>query len=80
MNGFKIIFSQSFVKMITNWFSDKFMVIYRADSLKLIKRFVDPQKQTVYVEKTTNNAAKLFGINSNAMGYVISEDESTKTI
>lgn len=75
-NGFKLIFSQSFVKMITNWFANKFMVIYRADSLQLIKRFVDPQKQTVYVEKTTNNAAKLFGINSNALGYVISEDEA----
>ena len=76
MNGFKLIISQSFVKLITNWFANKFMVIYRADSLQLIKRFVDPQKQTVYVEKTTNNAAKLFGINSNALGYVISEDEA----
>lgn len=75
-NGFKLIFSQSFVKMITNWFTHKFMVIYRADSLQLIKRFVDPQKQTVYVEQTTNSAAKLFGINSNALGYVISEDEA----
>lgn len=76
MNGFKLIISQSFVKLITNWFANKFMVIYRADSLQLIKRFVDPQKQTVYVEQTTNNAAKLFGINSNALGYVISEDDA----
>lgn len=75
-NGFKLIFSQSFVKLITTWFENKFMVVYRADSMKLIKRFVDPQKQTVYVEKTTNNAARLFGINSNALGYVVSEDES----
>lgn len=75
-NGFKLIFSQNFVKMITEWFANKFMVIYRADSMQLIKRFVDPQKQTVYVEKTTNNAAKLFGINSNALGYVISEDDA----
>ncbi len=76
MNGFKLIISQSFVKLLTNWFANKFMVIYRVDSLQLIKRFVDPQKQTVYVEKTTNNAAKLFGINSNALGYVISENEA----
>lgn len=75
-NGFKLIFSQSFVKMITNWFTNKFMVIYRADSMQLIKRFVDPQKQTIYVEKTTNSAAKLFGVNSNALGYVVSEDEA----
>jgi hypothetical protein len=27
------------------------------------------------VEETTNNAAKLFGINSNALGYVINEDD-----
>lgn len=74
-NGFKLIFSQSFVKLITDWFAKKFMVIYRADSLQLIKRFVDPQKQTIYVEKTTNKAAKLFGINSNAIGYVINDDD-----
>lgn len=76
MNGFKLIISPSLVKTISDWFTNKFMVIYRADSLQLIKRFVDPQKQTVYIEKTTNNAAKLFGINSNALGYVISEDEA----
>lgn len=75
-NGFKLIFSQEFVRLVIDWFSNKFMVIYRADSLQLIKRFVDTQKQTVYVEKTTNSAAKLFGINSNALGYVISDDES----
>ena len=75
-NGFKIIFSQSFVKLVTEWFADKFMVIYRADSMQLIKRFADPQKKAVYVEKTTDKAAKLFGINSNAIGYVVSEDDS----
>ena len=31
--------------------------------------------KAVYVEKTTDKAAKLFGINSNAVGYVINEDE-----
>lgn len=51
------------------------MVIYRADSMQLIKRFADPQKKAVYVEQTTDKAAKLFGINSNAVGYIVSEDE-----
>ena len=74
-NGFKLIFSQKFAKHIVDWFTNKFMVIYRADSLQLIKRFADPKKKAVYVEKTTDKAAKLFGINSNAVGYVISEDE-----
>ena len=75
-NGFKLIISQKFAKLITDWFIEKFMVIYRADSLQLIKRFADPQKQTIYVEKTTNKAAELFGINSNAIGYVVSEEDS----
>ncbi len=75
-NGFKLIFSQKFTNLIINWFANKFMVIYRADSMHLIKRFADPQKETVYIEKTTDKAAKLFGINSNAIGYVISDDDS----
>lgn len=74
-NGFKLVFSQKFTKLIVDWFANKFMVIYRADSMQLIKRFADPKKKAVYVEKTTDKAAKLFGINSNAVGYVVSEDE-----
>lgn len=74
-NGFKLIFSQKFTKYIVDWFTNKFMVIYRADSMQLIKRFADPKKKAVYVEKTTDKAAKLFGINSNAVGYIVSDDE-----
>ena len=75
-NGFKLIFSAGFVKQIIDWFTNKFMVICRADSMQLIKRFADPQKKTVYIEKTTNDAAKVFGINSNAIGYVVTDDEA----
>ncbi len=75
-NGFKLIFSQKLVKEITDWFKEKLMVIYRADSMQLIRRFVDPQKKTVYVDRTTNQAAKAFGISSNELGYIISDDES----
>lgn len=74
-NGFKLVFSQKFTRLITDWFANKFMVIYRADSMQLIKRFADPKKKAIYVEKTTDKAAKLFGINSNAVGYVVSENE-----
>lgn len=74
-NGFKLIFSQSFAQLIVDWFSDKCMVIYRADIMQLIQRFSDPKKKTIYVEKTTNEAAELFGINSNAVGYIVSDDE-----
>ena len=44
-NGFKLVFSQKFAKLIVDWFTNKFMVIYRADSMQLIKRFADPKKR-----------------------------------
>ena len=75
-NGFKAMFSSKLVNLIMNWLDNKFMVIYRADALHLTKKFSDPKKQTVYIEKTINDAARLFGINSNALGYVFSEDDS----
>lgn len=76
MNGFKAMFSAKLVSIISNWLENRFMVIYRADALNLIKKFSDPKKQTVYIEKTTNDAARMFGINSNALGYIVPEDES----
>lgn len=75
MNGFKLIFSQNLVKLINNWFSNKFMVIYRSDSVQLIQRFTDPKRETIYVEKTIDKATKLFGIKSNTVGYLVTDDD-----
>lgn len=75
-NGFKLLFPSKATKTIFDWFSDKFMVIYRADSLQLIKRFSEPQRKMVYVEQLTNKAAHVFGVNSNAIGYATGEDET----
>ena len=74
-NGFKLLISQNIAKKILDWFSEKFMVIYRADAIQLIKRFTDPQKKTIFVEKTINDAAKLFGINSNSVAYIANGDD-----
>ncbi|WP_373481789.1 ATP/GTP-binding protein [Acetobacterium sp.] len=76
MNGFKTMFSAKLTLLISNWLDNKFMVIYRADSLHLIRKFSDPQKKSVYIEKTMNEAANYFGITSNALGYVIEGDEA----
>jgi len=76
MNGFKTMFSSKVVGIISNWLEHKFMVIYRADAVQLTKKFSDPKKRTVYIEKTVNDAAKTFGINSNAVGYMALEDEA----
>ena len=77
MNGFRNMFSIKIANIVSDWLSNKFMVIYRADSMQLIRKFADPKKKSVYIEKTINEAAELFGINSNALGYVI-EDENEK--
>lgn len=76
MNGFKTMFSSKIVSLISNWLDNKFMVIYRADSMQLIRKFSDPKKKSVYVEKTLNEAANHFGINSNALGYIVESGSS----
>ncbi|MBR4665915.1 MAG: ATP-binding protein [Lentisphaeria bacterium] len=75
-NGFKYIFSKDIADFIIDWFTVKLMVIYRADSMYLIRRFPDPQKKTAYIDKTTNEAAKRFGISSNALGYILDGEDS----
>ncbi len=74
MNGFKTMFSAKLVTLIRSWLEQKFMVIYRADAMQLIRKLSDPKKKSVYVEKTLNEAAAYFGINSNALGYAIEGD------
>ncbi|MDD3251869.1 MAG: ATP-binding protein [Lachnospiraceae bacterium] len=76
MNGFKTMFSAKLVALISNWLDNKFMVIYRADSMHLIRKFSDPKKKSVYIEKTLNEAANHFGINSNALGYMVEGDSN----
>lgn len=68
-NGFKTIFAQDLVTLITDWFLHKFMVIYRSDAVKIMHKFANPKENTIYIEKTLTEAAKEFGINSNALGY-----------
>lgn len=74
-NGFKILISSDISKRIMDWFNEKFMVVYRADAIQLIRRFSDPQKKTVFVEKTIDEAAHLFGINSNSVAYVTNGED-----
>lgn len=75
-NGFKTIFSKEIFAVIQNWFENKFIVIYRSDAIRLMKRFADPRDKTIYVEKTLNDIATAFGITSNALGYRMEDDDS----
>lgn len=68
-NGFKSIYAQSLVKRVTSWFSNKFIVVYHCDDIRLVRKFTDPKANTVYVETTLTKAAREFGITGNALGY-----------
>jgi len=68
-NGFKTVFSQKLVSLILNWFDNKFMVVYRSDAVQVMRKFANPKANTVYVERTLTEASKVFGVNSNALGY-----------
>jgi hypothetical protein len=70
-SGFKTMFSAKLVNIITNWLDNKFVTICRADSLKL-----QPKRQTMDVKETTDEGMQFFGVKSNGLGYVFSEDES----
>ena len=76
MNGFKTMFSSKLVSIVSEWLNQQFMVIYRSDAMQLIRKFTDPKKKSIYVEKTLTEAAKTFGINSNALGYVVDGDNT----
>ena len=80
-NGFKSIYAQELVKKITSWFSDKFIVVYRSDDIRFVRKFADPKANTVFVETTLTEAAREFGITGNALGYKsVGKDESDDTV
>lgn len=73
-NGFKMMFSSKLVSFILEWFEEKFIVIYRADATEIKSKLDNTEGGKIFINRTTNDAAKLFGINSNALGYVVPED------
>ena len=73
-NGFKSIFSKELASIVLKWFDEKFIVIYRSDAIKVMRKFADPKENAIYVTKTLTEAAKEFGITSNALGYKAEED------
>lgn len=78
-NGFKVIFSPELVKIFSNWIEQKFIIIYRADSMELVRSFSDTDKKGIYIEPTINKVAKTFGAKSNALGYVHNDQSDNNT-
>lgn len=76
MNGFKTVISQRLVEIIRNWLENKLKVIYRADSILTHKLLGDDKTNFIEVDRVINEAAKMFGINSNAVGYLKEQDDN----
>ncbi len=74
-NGFKVVFAPKLVEKILEWFNNKFVVIYSANSLHTINKFSGSKEKKIYVNKAINEGAKLFGINSNALGFAVEEND-----
>lgn len=77
MNGFKTIFAKQLVSIISSWFEDKLIVLYHSDRVKATPHILEKNENTIYIEKTLTQAAKIFGISSNALGYKILNDTPT---
>lgn len=74
MNGCKAIVSTKITAVITEWLKKKCIVIYRANSIKSNSILTEHKKNSIYVDKTVNTAAQLFGVQANALAYIVDED------
>lgn len=74
MNGFKHLFSSYLVSQISDWLENKFIIIYQANAIRLMRKFSDTSKNSIYVEETINDAVSYFGIKSNTLGYIVKDD------
>ncbi|MDR1206353.1 MAG: ATP-binding protein [Peptococcaceae bacterium] len=75
MNGFKTMFSAKLVSLIAEWLDRKFIVVYSANLVQLIRKPDDPKKASAYTEKRLNEAMKRFGVMSNMLAYISDENE-----
>lgn len=70
MNGFKTVISKSLVTIIYDWLSIKFVTICRANELKMHKKVNEEKRNILEIDENFNAAAKVFGINSNELGFI----------
>ena len=68
-NGFKTIISKYLADIIITWFTMKLNVIYRSDVFEVFKSMDGYVGNSIMIDKTLTEAAKAFGINSNAIGF-----------
>ena len=80
MNGFRTMFSLKLASLVSEWFINKFIVIYRADLMELRRVFNNPKEGAVYIEENLNQIAKQFGVNSSVLGYVTDKETNNPVL
>lgn len=75
-NGFKML-TKDLTRIITNWFENKLIVIYRADAMKVSHKLSKDTDKSIFIDKNVEEATKLIGASANDIGY-ISEDDDVK--
>lgn len=73
-NGFRIIISEKFVDLISNWFDKKLIVVYRSNDFCGIEPIEVRVDKSFYRGKHIGRVAKIFGSSSDDMGYIVGDD------
>lgn len=74
-NGFKTIFSTKLTSLINGWLERRLIIIFRADSMLPSIMIHNPKEKLVYTMPFLYEAVKIFGISSNAIGYIKEDNE-----
>ncbi len=76
INGFKNMFSPKIVKIISDWLDNSFLVVHSAHSVRTAPtKLSNPNNDLVHIDKTLNEAAKLFGVDSNQIVYIHAKED-----
>ena len=73
MNGFRVIFSSKMAEIISNWLLKKFVVICRADAIRIKRK---PTKENAAnIDQFLTKLAQRFGTDSKALAYLNDEND-----
>lgn len=73
---FKSLYSAQIANNITEWFKNKCKVLLRANLMTIEPYIEKAEKNQAFMDKTLNQAIKLFGIHGNNIAYVKSNDNN----
>lgn len=76
LNGiFKTLYSKKIYNIITQWFQEKFKIIYRADNMEITPIIPQGTKNKFFIDRELNKALKEFGLTSDNIAFPILDNE-----